>query len=233
VSNYFDVLNRHARQVGSDASEPVPGDRPPGYDMLVERLLVESNGNPLRVLAFAGCEGGEGCTRVVRGYAEMLASTGFNVLLVDADVRTAALTEQMRVRGADLWASVSGSTTPAATPCGKGKLTVIASPRSAPDKAQCFQASVFATWLGVQRTRYDYVLLDVPPLLRFAEGTHVGRQADGVVLIVRADGTNRDLLVRVRDQLLRAGVHVVGVVLNRVRDPVPAGLRRYLLNELE
>jgi Mrp family chromosome partitioning ATPase len=87
--------------------------------------------------------------------------------------------------------------------------------------------------METQRGRYDYVLLDVPPLLRFAEGTHVGRYADGVVVVVRADSTNRELLVRARDQLTRAGVHVVGVVLNRVRDPVPVGLRWYLQNEIE
>lgn len=232
MSNYFDVLNRHARLNAGGGPDGAPTERPPGYDMLVERLLVEANGNPLRVLAFAGCEGGEGCTQVVRGYAEMLAATGFNVLLVDADVRTSALTERMRPRG-DLWAAVTGGSNPAAISYGKGKLTIIGSPRSAPDKAQCFQSAAFGTWLEKQRDRYDYVLLDVPPLLRFAEGTHVGRQADGVVIIVRADGTNRDLLVRARDQMTRAGAHVVGVVLNRVRDPVPAGLRRYLLNELE
>jgi Mrp family chromosome partitioning ATPase len=232
VSNYFDVLNR---QAGRGASGPadLAAERPPGYETLVERLLLAANGNPLRVLAFAGCEGGEGCTSVVRGYAEMLAATGFNVLLVDADLRTRALTAYLGASGVDLLAAVAENTTPAATSHGKGQLTVVGSPRSAPDQTLCFQTPAFATWMETQRGRYDYVLLDVPPLLRFAEGTHVGRYADGVVVVVRADSTNRELLVRARDQLTRAGVHVVGVVLNRVRDPVPVGLRWYLQNEIE
>jgi Mrp family chromosome partitioning ATPase len=232
MSNYFDVLNRQGRRIGA-APADLAAERPPGYETLVERLLLAANGNPLRVLAFAGCEGGEGCTSVVRGYAEMLAATGFNVLLVDADLRTRALTEHLGVRGMDVLAAVAGNTTPAAVARGKGQLTVVGSPGSGTDQALCFQAPAFATWMETQRGRYDYVLLDVPPLLRFAEGTHVGRHADGVVVVVRADSTNRELLVRARDQLTRAGVHVIGVVLNRMRDPVPVGLRWYLQNEIE
>ena len=73
-----------------------PGAVPRAYATLRERLMVAAQGKTLKSLVFAGCDGGEGCTQVAREFAESLASAGLNVLLVDADIRTAGLTSQHR-----------------------------------------------------------------------------------------------------------------------------------------
>jgi Mrp family chromosome partitioning ATPase len=56
----------------------------------------------------------------------------------------------------------------------------------------------------------------------------IGRTCDGVVIIARGGATERESLVRAREQLERAEARVLGVVLNRMRDPVPAFLRPFL-----
>jgi len=113
-------------------------------------------------------------------------------------------------------------------PWGLGQLAVVPSPPSHPDKERFFRAPEFAAWLEDQRQRHDYVLLDAPPLLRFAEGVLVSRICDGVVIVVQAGATKRESLVRTREQLERAEANIVGVVLNRARDQIPALLRPYL-----
>jgi Mrp family chromosome partitioning ATPase len=49
-----------------------------------------------------------------------------------------------------------------------------------------------------------------------------------VVILAQAETTERDALTRARDLLRKGSVNVLGVVLNRVRNPVPLGLRPYL-----
>lgn len=71
------------------------------------------------------------------------------------------------------------------------------------------------------------MLLDAPPIVRFADGTLLGRLCDGVVLVVEAGTTHRNALVRAREQLERSGVKVIGAVVNRVRDQIPALLQPY------
>jgi Mrp family chromosome partitioning ATPase len=168
-------------------------------------------------VVFAGCDGNEGCTQVVGEFAEMLAATGLNVLLVDADLRSAGLT-------------TSGGTAPPRE-VGNGKLTIVPSPASVADKEHFFRTPEFASWLDAQREGYDYVLLDAPPLLKFSDGTLMGRLADGVIIVLRAEVTERQTVVRAREQLERAGVRVIGAVLNRARDTVPAPFRRFLSTE--
>ncbi len=241
MSRYFDSLNRRAGRPMFTPSEgppppapaPIverltPSETPIEYGALREKLMVAANGKPLKMLVFAGCSGGEGCTRVVREFAETLASSGQNVLLVDADLQTSGLTSSMEVSGASLSDVVGQGRNVPACSWGKGKLTVVPSPAAHPDKERFLRSAEFAAWLDTQRSRYDYVLLDAPPLLRFADATLLGQISDAVVMVVRAAATDRDALVKARQQLERAGAKIVGAVLNRARNQVPAFLRPYI-----
>src|SRR5262245_32547232 len=136
MSAYFESLNRRvsrppAATAPALAPEPavvrpapirtavrrlVPGAIPSAYALLRERLMVAARGKSLKSIVFAGCDGGEGCTQVVREFAESLASAGLNVLLVDADLRTAGLTASLAARGADLGELVRTKEVPRATP---------------------------------------------------------------------------------------------------------------------
>lgn len=243
MSAYFESLKRRSGGtrspdaipfVSRPVRQPAPvrrlpkGEIRPEYETLREKLLVASNSRPLRAIAFAGCDGGEGCTRVVREFAETLANSGLRVLLVDADLRTASLTATLAPSGADLTALVTDRRDPAFTAYGDGQLTVVPSPAGYPDKERFFRSAEFAAWLDVQRSRFDYVLLDAPPLLRCADGILMGKLCDGVVMVLRAEVTDRAAVTRAREQLEKAGVPVIGAVLNRAQNPVPAPLRPYV-----
>jgi Mrp family chromosome partitioning ATPase len=247
MSGYFDSLNRRAGRAAAVVPAPAAageatraptvgpftvvatgGEAPAEYAALREKLLVAGNGKPLKTVVFAGCTGGEGCTQVVRRFAEALAVSGLNVLLVDADARAPRPAGHAATTGTDLSETVRTGAPLTATSWGAGRLTTVSSPASAPDKEHLFRDPKFAAWLDAQRSVYDYVLLDAPPLLHCADGTLMGQLSDGVVIVVEAQATEREALVRTRDQLKRAGAKVVGAVLNRARDPVPRVLRPYL-----
>jgi Mrp family chromosome partitioning ATPase len=221
------------RPLGLPPRLPRPSAVPPpsAYATLRERLLAAGNGQALRSVVFAGCDGNEGCTQVVCEFAELLAATGLNVLLIDADLRTSGLTVSTGAGGSNLRELASGSTLPPAREVGKGRLTIVPSPASSGDKEHFFGTPEFAGWLDAQRGRYDYVLLDAPPLLKFADGQLLGRLTDGVIVVVRAEVTSREAIARAREQLERAGVRVIGAVLNRAREVVPAALRKFLSTE--
>jgi protein-tyrosine kinase len=243
MSDYFHALSRRpniavfARAPQQTLRTPypvrrlMPGEMPAEYARLRDKLMVAANDRPLRTLVFAGCEGGEGCTRVTREFAEALASSGLNMLLVDADLQTSGLTASLAADGPDLPEIVAEGRTPTGVEWGNGRLAVIPNLACHQDKERFFRAPEFATWLEDQRQGHDYVLLDAPPLLRHAEGILVSRLCDGVVIVVQAEATRRESLVRAREQLERAEANIVGVVLNRARDHVPAFLQPYISTE--
>jgi Mrp family chromosome partitioning ATPase len=231
MSAYFESLNRREGAAAPAplaapqpvrmraARRPVSSEMPPEYRALREKLLVAGGGKPLKTLVFAGCEGSGGSSEVVRDFAGALASSGLNVLFVDSEGPEDAL---------DLADAVGRRRSLSASSWGKGKLTVVRSPVARADKERLLGSPEFASWLDVQHGMYDYVLLDAPPLLQSADATLLGRLCDGVVIMVQAEVTPRQALLEAREQLERAGVNVVGVVLNGVRNPIPKLLRPYL-----
>ena len=90
------------RRIVAPVQRLTPGAVPLAYAMLRERLMVAAGDKQFKSLVFAGCDGSEGCTKIVREFAESLASAGLNVLLVDVDLPTAGLTTSLAARGAHL-----------------------------------------------------------------------------------------------------------------------------------
>ena len=66
------------------------------------------------------------------------------------------------------------------------------------------------------RGQYDFVILDTPPVLPVTDTLLLARDTDGGVLVVKGHDTPRDLVRRARDSLVRAGVPLLGVVVNNV-----------------
>ena len=63
---------------------------------------------------------------------------------------------------------------------------------------------------------FDFVILDAPPLLGFAEPLQMATAVDGVIIVARAGQTSKKGVASVLRTLARLRANVVGVVLNEV-----------------
>jgi succinoglycan biosynthesis transport protein ExoP len=63
---------------------------------------------------------------------------------------------------------------------------------------------------------FDFVILDAPPLLGFAEPLQMATAVDGVIIVTRAGQTSRKGVASVLSTLARLRANVIGVVLNEV-----------------
>ncbi len=70
--------------------------------------------------------------------------------------------------------------------------------------------------LDILREAADVVLFDAPPVLAITDATLLAARVDGVLLVVDAGATRRDLARRARAQLERVNARLLGVVLNNV-----------------
>lgn len=69
---------------------------------------------------------------------------------------------------------------------------------------------------------FDHVIIDAPPCLPFADARILGQHSQGVVLVVRANHTERKVALLAAQRLLMDGVPVLGTVLNDW-DPAESG----------
>ena len=72
----------------------------------------------------------------------------------------------------------------------------------------------------IQKGIFDHVVIDSPPVQAVADALILGNLADGVVLCVKGGATAREVVVRTRDKLSRAGARVLGVLINNLPAPV-------------
>jgi Mrp family chromosome partitioning ATPase len=68
--------------------------------------------------------------------------------------------------------------------------------------------------LSAARLEFDTVLMDTPPLLALSDARGLGRMADGMVLVIRAQRTPEHILFTVFERLRQDGIRVLGTVLN-------------------
>jgi capsular exopolysaccharide synthesis family protein len=76
--------------------------------------------------------------------------------------------------------------------------------------------------------RFDYVLFDSGSVLGNAETSMLASTVDGVVLVVRANRTKREVLAKAEKLIRFSGGSVIGSVLNRRRFPIPDSLYKRL-----
>ncbi|PYT11346.1 MAG: hypothetical protein DMG59_26665, partial [Acidobacteria bacterium] len=64
------------------------------------------------------------------------------------------------------------------------------------------------------REEFDHVLVDAPPCLEYADARILARNADGVILVFRANKTDKKTALAVVDQLMRDRIPIAGTILN-------------------
>ena len=71
------------------------------------------------------------------------------------------------------------------------------------------------------RNSYEFVVIDSPPMVPYADSRALLRSVEGVILVGRYGSTSRQALVRIAEIVAEARVPVLGVVLNGVDHSSP------------
>ena len=82
--------------------------------------------------------------------------------------------------------------------------------------AELLGSERFERLIRYLRTVYDAILIDTPPVLAVTDAAVVGTVSDGVLVVVRANGTDKEALEKAVNELRRVKAPVAGVILNGV-----------------
>ena len=173
---------------------------------------------------------GEGKTMTAANAAVVIAQQGKRVLLVDADLRKPGLHREFGIaNGPGLCELLSGSADETRVIQKLERLSnlsiVIAG------SSECMAAELLGLprmreLIESWRQRYDYLIVDSPPILAVTDAVRLSSQADSVLLVIRSGLTPRDALARSCDLLNQANAPVLGIVVNGVSSR-SAGLHYY------
>ena len=169
-------------------------------------------------LVFSSAMPGEGKTTTSINLAVALAEADLRVLLVDADMRRPRVAENTGLEGnAGLTTVLIGRTNVDDVIQRWGDVDVLTAGEIPPNPSELVATRALRELLDSLRSRYDVILLDAPPLLPVTDAAILSRMATGMIIVANAKKLRRAQLREVVDGVNKAGGHVLGIVLNRVK----------------
>jgi capsular exopolysaccharide synthesis family protein len=82
---------------------------------------------------------------------------------------------------------------------------------ASPDRLYSANLDVLLRYL---ERRFDLILIDTPPLMMYSDARVLGRAAEGLVMVVRANKKSREELRMAYQKLVQDRIPVIGTILN-------------------
>jgi len=181
-------------------------------------LFFRAKEDDVKTLMVTSPHQGDGKTTVLANLAISIAQSGRSVLLIDADMRRPRVDKVFGLsneeglshivsHGEEPWDLIQDTEIPKlqALPCGK----VPENP------AELLSSERFREFLAHARERYDFVLIDCPPVLAVSDPCIVAPVADAVMLVLQMSKDSRPQAIHAKEMLDEAGAEMLGAVINR------------------
>jgi Mrp family chromosome partitioning ATPase len=197
---------------------------------LVQRVFLLQTQDPPHLVVFAAIDKGSGCSEICARVAETLVNNvSGSICLVEANFRSPSLPEMFGTTnhfGLTEALLREGPIRSFAKPLGNKNLWLLSCGSLAVDSANLLNSERIKARFQELREEFDYVLIDAPPMSRYADAMALGKLADGLVLVLEANSTRREAAMRVTESLSQAQIRVLGAVLNKRTFPIPESLYR-------
>ena len=238
--NAFDRRVKSAEQLESIADKPVVGSIPfrkaedkendaehivpfreghspaaESFRRLRTNLQFLNVDNPPRVFVLTSSVATEGKSETAINLSLALAESGNRVLLIEADLRRPLVVSYMSMpdkvgltnilSGQAKFADVVQETR-------HDGVDLLACGPLPPNPSELLASDMARRLINELRSKYDYVIIDSPPLLPVTDGALLARITDGALLVVRSYRTTADQVAQAVDNLAKADATLLGIV---------------------
>lgn len=188
------------------------------YRTLRSGVMAMARRRDLKVFALLSPVQGEGKTTTASNLAVTLSHTDSRVLLIAADLRRPSLYRYFQLENEVGLSDVLLGEIPLeeAIQAVSPNLWVLVSGKPPARPAELLQSHRMAELLSRQRDRFDFIIIDCPPVLGLADSLAIAPLTDAVILIASAEQTKRGAIAHALDQLSQVGAVVRAGVLNNV-----------------
>jgi capsular exopolysaccharide synthesis family protein len=176
-------------------------------------------GQPLSTLLVTSAEPDEGKTTVTAGLGVVLAQSGHQVVLIDADLRNPALHKQFGLSNHTGLTNLLVGDIPNIEECivetEIDNLRLITSGPAPPDPSDLLGSKKMEEILDKVKTSAEWIVLDAPPTLAVTDAAVIAARVDGVTLVIEARRTSREQARRTCETLRGVGARILGAVLTK------------------
>lgn len=170
-----------------------------------------------KALLFTSTEQGEGKSTSCMNAAITFGEAGFKTVVIDCDLRRPNVGPLLKLHQQEGLSSLltgHSQINDMLIPTEHTNLDVIVSGRIPPNPAELLASDAMRELVERLKGYYDYVFLDAPPIGVVTDGMILSRYADGVVMVVRENVTDKKMLQVAVGQLEFAKAKILGFLYN-------------------
>lgn len=182
-------------------------------------LYFSTRGEGHRVIQVSSPNPGDGKSTMAANLAIAIAQSGKQTLLVDCDLRRPRVHKLLGLsRDIGVTSVIAGDCdlADAIQETEVENLSALTCGLKPANPSEILSSQRFSELLSILRDKFDYVIVDTPPIMAVTDPAVVAPRVDGLLLTVRIGNRSRQDCVRTAEILNNVAANVVGIIVNGV-----------------
>lgn len=186
--------------------------------ILYTNIQLLNSDRKIRSIVVSSAMPSDGKSTIAFNLAQIAATIGQKVLIVDADMRRPVVHSLANLN--NLWglSNLISTDSPAAKAIQQipslSNLSVITAGSTPPDPTKLISSEKMKRLMEEFHENFDLVIYDVPPLAGIADASLLATHTDGILMVVKIGKTQSSVLEQVLENLNISHLNVLGMVAN-------------------
>ncbi|MBE6825204.1 MAG: CpsD/CapB family tyrosine-protein kinase [Ruminococcaceae bacterium] len=182
------------------------------------RTNLQFCGSDYKVIDITSCDANEGKSTIALMLSKSLSDIKKKVVFVDCDLRRSVVATRFcdgkNVKGMSEY--LSGLATKEEIICSTQykNLDIIFAGPCCPNPVELMMSDTFVSLIKELKIKYDYVIIDTPPLGLVIDSAVVAKNCDGAVMVISSGRIRTKQAKATKTQLEKSGCKILGAVLN-------------------
>lgn len=192
------------------------------YRSLRTNILLNNLSRPLKTLALCSSLEGEGKTTTAVNLAiTMAGDLDRSILLVDCDLRAGTVHQLLAIKSAAGLSDVLAGGVELESALYRTRidnLTVLPRGEIPRNPSELLSSKKMRGLLEELKSKFDYIILDSPPIMPLTDACVLSSQVDGVIFIVQAHRTPRRVVRQAQNMLEHVHAKILGFILTQTEN---------------
>lgn len=189
------------------------------YRTLRTNIQFSSFDNKVQSIVVTSSGPNEGKSTTASNLAVVMAESGGKTILIDCDQRKPT---QHKIFGVSNGKGISDLLVgkvkfeEAVQKTSVENLELLTSGTKPPNPAELLSSSKMKNFVAGLKSRYEYIIIDTPPVIAVTDAQLIASHADGTVLVVASSQAEREAVIKSKELLEKVNAKILGVVLNKL-----------------